>query len=606
MKRERRSSKGIVGVLAALFALGALGAGAPVASAELPLPVYQVGADAQPINPCPDGTWPAGDTTGADAATCGGGSPVYLGGFGFGGPPAGNSSIPTPLGARPATGFLRSTDPSLGSDADGAHVRAISITDANGHTLLLADIEVQGWFVADKQAGVGLEDIRKRVASDLGISGQQIFVQSDHTHSGADALGVWGGVPPSFMSYMANQTVKALENAYRTAAPANLYYGSAPGMDLLHNQYADDPRNQMMDSDVRVLQARDPNTGANLVTLLNFSAHADYIGAEPDLLSGDWPAAANALLEQRFGGKAITLVGTVGRTQPGGALGIPTNPSVVPGCADTSTPDGEAFCRAESYAKVVVDRAALALGGGMTPEGTPVGDATPLRGSSQVASHSYLITDFASNAPIMGMDYAGSPLGVPIYRALTPPWLTGNALGTVAATARIGDVLISSGPGEMYPQIPLAVSHEVLDNGTLPSPIRPGGFMTMGLSNDQLGYIIAPLSAYPQPMERAILSQAVTGDVISGCISSPNTSTCPTPSPVSNDNYFFNVSHTMGLRLTCALLRGADEVLYPNGDGGVYRKSDAECGLFPNDEALPAGSDLTISDTVPPAPATLP
>ena len=604
MGREAHGSRRILGALGALCALAAFGAGAPAASAALP--VYQVGADAQPINPCPDGTWPANDTTGADAATCGGGAPVYLGGFGFGGPPAGNPSVPTPLGARPASGYLRSTDPGLGGDADGAHVRAISITDASGHTVLLADIEVQGWFVADKQAGVGLEDIRKRVASDLHLSGQQIFVQSDHTHAGADALGVWGGVPPAFMSYMANQTVKALDNAYRSAAPANLYYGSAPGMDLLHNQYDGDPRNQAMDSDVRVLQARDPNTGANLVTLLNFSAHADYIGSRPYLLSGDWLAGANALLEQRFGGKAVTLVGTLGRTQPGGTLGIPTDSADVPGCADTSTPDGQAFCRVESYGKVVVDRAALALSGGTTPEGQTVDAARPLSGDSQVASHSYLITDPATNALILGMDYAGNPLGVPIYRSLTPPWLTGSTLGTVAATARIGDVLVSSGPGEMYPQIPLAVSHEISDNGTLRSPIRPGGFMTMGLSNDQLGYIIAPLSAYPQPMERSVLSQAVTGDVISGCISSPNTGTCPTPSPVANDNYFFNVSHTMGLRLTCALLRGADDVLYPAGDGGAYRKSDADCGLFANDAALPAGSDLSISDTVPPAPATLP
>ena len=38
-------------------------------------------------------------------------------------------------------------------------------------------------------------------------------------------------------------------------------------------------------------------------------------------------------------------------------------------------------------------------------------------------------------------------------RSLSPPWLTANVVGTVTSTARIGDVLLSSVPGEMYPQI---------------------------------------------------------------------------------------------------------------------------------------------------------
>jgi hypothetical protein len=202
----------------------------------------------------------------------------------------------------------------------------------------------------------------------------------------------------------------------------------------------------------------------------------------------------------------------------------------------------------------VVDRAAQA-----------VAAAKPVTGSPIVAARSYLITDPATSALILGLDYAGAPAGVPIIRALTPPWLTGNVLGTVVASARIGRVLLSSMPGEAYPQIPLKLRAIVGRDAT--------GFMTAGLANDQLGYLIAPFEAYPEPIRRSFFNQR--GDEVS---------------PIDNDNYFFNVSHTMGERVTCAILRGAGEVL---GRGSAYRDAYDRCALFGNDAAEPAGADVT-------------
>ena len=63
----------------------------------------------------------------------------------------------------------------------------------------------------------------------------------------------------------------------------------------------------------------------------------------------------------------------------------------------------------------------------------------------------------ATNAPILGLNVAGQPAGAELNRAITPPWLTGNVLGTITGSARIGDVLLSTMPGEAYPQIPLKV-----------------------------------------------------------------------------------------------------------------------------------------------------
>ncbi|MGH2980111.1 MAG: neutral/alkaline non-lysosomal ceramidase N-terminal domain-containing protein, partial [Solirubrobacterales bacterium] len=450
---------------------------------------YLVGAATRSINPDPDGTFA--------------GKPVYLGGYGIGG----GSPV---FEGRPATGVL----------GEGLSVRAFAVSD--GQTpFVVADIESQGWFVAVKNGPYGLLDMRKEVERRTGgaLRAENVVIQSNHSHSGPDPLGVWGGVPEEYLRHVTDRTVEAIVAAHSSMAPAQLYYGTAPGRDLLSNQFDYDEANKAVDSDVRVLQAR--NGKKPLVTLLNFSAHTTVLGSSNTKVSGDWVQAANPLLEQRFGGRAVTMVGTLGRTQPADR-----------GCADPAAAgeDAQNLCMIRDYATRVVDRAAQAAA-----------VAQPLSGPASVAARSYLVEDVATNALILGLEYAGGTFGVPLNRAMTPPWLTGNVLGSVTASARIGDVLLSAGPGEMYPQIPLKVAELV----------GARGHMTAGLAGDQLGYLIAPFEAYPEPVRRSFFNQR--GDEVS---------------PIDNDNYFFNVSHTMGERVTCSLLRGAGEVL---GRGLEYR-----------------------------------
>src|SRR5207253_7322157 len=141
-----------------------------------------------------------------------------------------------------------------------------------------------------------------------------------------------------------------------------------------------------------------------------------------------------------------------------------------------------------------------------------------------------LMIDPATNPALMPLAYAGVVAGVPINRSVLPPWFTGNLLGAPSFAGHIGDVLIAGGPGEMYPQVVLTV-REIVSRG---GKIR--GQINVGTAGDFLGYIIAPLGAYPEPIRRSLLD----GD--------PNDPTKWTVSPVDNDNYFFNVSHTFGER----------------------------------------------------------
>jgi hypothetical protein len=480
-----------------------------VPASAIAAPGYRVGVASRSINPDADGTYA--------------GQPVYLGGYGIGSKPISDG--------RPATGIL----------GDGLHVRAFAVSDGE-HPFAIADIETQGWFAATRDGPYGLIDMRKEVARRTGgaLPASQVVVQSDHTHGGPDPMGVWGGVPLQYRQMIVQRTVDAIVEAYKTMRPGRLYYGTEDGRDLLANQFDYDEANKVMDSDVRVLQARD-GKGHPFATLLNFSAHATVLGSGNTKVTGDWVQAANELLPQRFGGNAMTVVGTLGRTQPADR-----------GCGDPSVPAGEKrdLCSIHDYAARVVDRAQQAAAA-----------AKPIEGTPRVAANSYLITDPSSNALLLGLVVAGQPAGVPLNRSITPPWMTGNVLGTVVATARIGDVLMESIPGEAYPQIPLKVRSIV--------PAR--GYMTAGLANDQLGYLIAPFEAYPEPIRRSFFNER--GDEVS---------------PIDNDNYFFNVSHTMGERVTCALLRGAGEL---DGKGSAYRDAYNRCALFVNDAALPAGAD---------------
>jgi hypothetical protein len=476
--------------------------------------------------------------------------PVYLGGYGLGNGTGLSGAI---------FGDGRIADGNLDG---GPSVRA-AVISAGKSSFAIADIENQGCFTQNKQ-GYGLVTIRKLVdmQTDGALPADHVDVQCDHSHGGPDLIGAWGGVPTEYLRFVQQQTVAAILDAYAHRQSADLYYGTAQsGVEgrnkypedkndpLLTNQMLNDPvgDNDVMDDELRVLQARDPDTGAPIATILNLNAHPTVLGSSNVKATGDWPQFANKLMTQDaadFGENAMTIVGTLGRQQP--ARGD-CDPKLFPNKDDqTDKNPGWAICKLTQYAQRVVDRAKVAL------------DANHLHkvtGAPRVVAKTYLIQDPATNLGILALDDAGDLVGAPIMRSTTAPWDTANLIGTVTGSVLIGNVLLMSMPGESYAQIPLAVRDALKDS-------RVKGFMTAGLSNDQLGYIIAPVpQAYPYVIVRGIQG---------------------------NDNILFNVSQTLGERLTCSLLRGAGEV---TGSGDAYWASNPKCALFANDEVLPEGAD---------------
>lgn len=534
------------GLLVAVPAPPARAADCPdTGSAPVAATTYLVGAAVESINPTP-----------AMIAT----KRLYLGGYGLSSGSVANT-IPVTEG-RYATGIL----------GKGVSSRALAVSDRKS-AIVLAQIETQGVFAAYKNGPYGIEDIRKDAAAAVKkarpngppLGPGQVMLDSNHTHAGPDTAGVWGGVPNEYLQLVHDRTVSAIVKAYLAMTPARLSYGTAKGGvagkdadALLTNQFSNDPANQAMDDELRLLQATDAKTGRVIVTYLNWAAHPTVLDGDNTLVSADYVGPLSEMLAS-FGGVGFSQVGTLGRTQPADR-----------GCPDKALKGAAAStCTLNEYAGRVFARAKRALAA-----------AKPLTGQAVVAMHSYLIEDPVTNAPIFALSNGGFVAGAPILRQTTPPWFTANIVGTTTYSGRIGDVLISGSPGEPYPQIPLTV------RAALPG-MR--GYISLGTAGDFLGYLIAPApEAFPEPIRRSLLSgdPPPAGDSCSGV---PSPIGCP--SPIDNDTYFFNPSLTIGDRIICSLLRGAGEV---TGKGTALREARPQCALFANDLLLPADADTTF------------
>ena len=435
---------------------------------------------------------------------------VFLGGYGLG-------------AVRRSTGVLGS----------GAWVRAF-VVDNGEQAVALVESDNQGAFAAYElgRGEVGTIDIARAVEGlRPALRADHIVIASDHSHAGQDLIGVWGGVPNEYLAYVKAQAVAAIVEAYDQREPADLRTGSVGGIvagdqtPILNSQFDDSsctsdptpadpghtrvpctepgdfPNWDLVDDSVRVLHAVRPD-GSTVATLVNFAAHSTVMGSGNRLISADWPGPTAEKVEAALGGTAVVMPGTNGRTQPDRPAG--TDPE-----------------KLEAYSTTI---AGLAL--------QAAASAAPVAGS-RVGAKKRLIFEAADNAALLALAYAGQAgcfvtpgLCVPIMRAKTPPWLTGNVIGTVVSALRVGDVLLTGTPGEPYPQVAFGIQ-DAVDAGA-PGVADISRHFLFSLADDQLGYLIAPAEGIPAAAENA----ALTG----------------------NDNFLFNVAPTIGDHVMCTAI----------------------------------------------------
>lgn len=540
-----------ISVLAALLLVPTVGSATPAP--------FRVGAATRDISPTP-----------AEIAT----DRLFMGGYGFG---SGRIGTQTQFVQEP-TGSLepRTAIGVMGKDVDGTDlipnnpfapwVRAIAIGDGS-KTIVLVDHDNQGTFPSYKpnvSTGAlrpyGFDDIRAAAAAAApGLDARSIVISSDHSHAGQDMTGVWGFVPDEYLKRVHDLTVEAIVAAYNSMQPAILKQsaietpqpcGPASGSPLriFANQFCGgSPVGQLGDewehandhtnAQVRVLRAfkpTDPN-GTPFAVLVNAAIHATVGGSGNRYVSSDWVSTLSEYIEQQYAGAtAVTIVGDVGRTQPNdrscvvdaatpGKFVEPLSGLLVPYDLDPRAPDS---CPISQFARRVqawVDKA--------------VADTEQTILTPGVDYRELFIRDASNSFILFGANYGGDLAGIPINRGILPPYLTGTILGTWVGAYKVGDLLMLAAPGEAYPNI---------RDGVLAAVKTTQPTWIFGLANDQLGYLIAPTpEGYPEPIRKSFFD----GD--------PHDPSTWGVSPIDNDNYFFNVSHTIGDHIMCTMIKGA-------------------------------------------------
>lgn len=155
--------------------------------------------------------------------------------------------------------------------------------------------------------------IRKKV-KEKGIELNLLIIASTHLHSGPDTIGLWGasvgesGVDPKYMSYLTDQTVEVIEEAYKGLKPARLKFASTIAPEgVSRNARIPD----LIDREISVIKAED-ESGKTTCTLINFAAHPETLWSDNHLITSDYPAYIYRHIEEKLGGVALFLNGALG------------------------------------------------------------------------------------------------------------------------------------------------------------------------------------------------------------------------------------------------------------------------------------------------------
>ncbi len=420
--------------------------------------------------------------------------------------------------------------------ADPLRTSAIAVTGGNEleDTIIIVKTTAFGLFASYKpeQGETGIYQVRQRIAAKTGISAGQIVVTSDHSHAAPDTIGISGGLKRSYMELLAESMVSAATDAYAARRPAELSVGTATGP-ALESAYSQGPTNsEAMDEEFRVLFARSPE-GEPIATLVNYAPHATVCGRCDDMATGDWTAWAAQEIEALGLGVGIGFVGAVGAADWG--------------------PQGQEKDQEEARQRL---RALLEAASN---------DRIPVEGNTVAADRIFIREQLAQ--PVFGTNVVpgGVPLCPPspqdpcddrfgIDRDTRAPWLSGGMYGTYAGALRIGDVFISTIPGEPFPQLQEALRDSVTG--------ASAHFM-LGAADDFLGYMTLGDDEYRQTLEEgATFAAGCPEEEVTHQLPGKKDGACP-------GHWTLMVSPTIGRHAVCTVQNAAENIGF-----GIARRNE--------------------------------
>jgi hypothetical protein len=377
------------------------------------------------------------------------------------------------------------------------YFRVIAVRDRDGGQVVIGSLDSQGYSIAYQQGPYGFADVENYIQAHLGIPASHMILQSTHSHNGPDEIGVWGGVPDTYLAWVARQMESGIEQAVASEQPAYLKVGTADmtGFAGTFGSNTDatntgDNQDYPIDQQMRVLQAISPSGHAVLATLVNFSTHPTVYGPR-NQVAPDWPGATATYLEHDEqdmpdgapygypGSTAIVTVGAVGHSWPSGIPASDTDQGVDPVDKELNLDkDGQGLnnWEADQYGNAVAQRAIDSVSGG---HGFYVQRSLADGASRKVrVENTNPVLLAAANEPANN-----TPLGgYKIDRSTTPPWGYGDVFVSRVNTLRIGDIPFYGIPGEPYPSLKFSLDQDVK------APVQ----FIFGLAQDQLGYVEEP------------------------------------------------------------------------------------------------------------------
>ena len=413
------------------------------------------------------------------------------------------------------------------TEADPPSSRAVVVSNGS-RTIAVEVTDQEGLF------NVYQEQIRKKVIADLGgskspLKDSDMFLSATHDESAPTTLGLDGprdtvsGTNDYWLDYFVAQSAKAIEQAYAHRRKATIRYAESYEPSNFRQcwssyPYVDDPA-------VPVMQAVD-SKGHAIATLADVSQHTETLGFNPDpaqklWLSADWPYFFRQSLEQRYGGVAIEMAGSVGSVESPEVF--PTDVSQVPQqFVDESHPAG---CRT-LFTDPGQPHAPLGYEGETKAYGEQLADAVaktidtraePSTSGALSGARTDICVPFSNK-----LFAAAAALGVFAHRPgyannctqEVPPAPNGSTTGQQAksqvAVFRIGDGTFASMPGEVFPFTflrsflgpqDMPYPNEPLPPWVLPHMHTRYRFLD-GLGEDMLGYIFPSGNGVGVPGER--------------------------------------------------------------------------------------------------------
>lgn len=161
-------------------------------------------------------------------------------------------------------------------------------------------------------------DVRELVSKIKGNYVDEVIIASTHTHSAPDTVGLWGprflpffmksGVDEQYMSFVYDKIVESVYSAAKNVRPASLLHGSKQVSKDLHISKNKRDKSSI-DRELSVLQVVGQDK-KNIAIISNYACHPEVL--ECSCLSSDFVGDFNAAVEQKLGGVSVFLNGAIG------------------------------------------------------------------------------------------------------------------------------------------------------------------------------------------------------------------------------------------------------------------------------------------------------